>query len=132
MYVHVPAAWSALGLFALAAAAAVRHLWKRTPASGRLSRAAVEAGLGSSQRAPVFFTGPSDPALRLPAGVFRGLPRTRREESPDEARGKEVDGERPGGSLDRARSRLRERREALDVQIRELVEREESGLARRS
>lgn len=45
MYVHVPAAWAALSLLALAAAAAVRHLWKRTPASDRLSRAAIETGL---------------------------------------------------------------------------------------
>lgn len=45
MYVHVPTAWSALGLLALAAAAAGRHLWKRTPASDRLSRAAIETGL---------------------------------------------------------------------------------------
>lgn len=45
MYVHVPAAWSALGLFALAAGAAARHLWKRTPGSDRLSRAAIETGL---------------------------------------------------------------------------------------
>lgn len=45
MYVHVPAAWSALGLLSVAAAAALRHLWKRTPASDRLSRAAIEVGL---------------------------------------------------------------------------------------
>ncbi len=45
MYVHVPAAWSALGLLTLAAAAAVRHLWKRTAFSDHLSRAAIEIGL---------------------------------------------------------------------------------------
>lgn len=45
MYVHVPAAWSGLALFTVAAAASARHLWKRTPASDRLARAAIETGL---------------------------------------------------------------------------------------
>lgn len=45
MYVHVPAAWSALGLFTLALAASVRFLWKRSLAADRLAHASVEVGL---------------------------------------------------------------------------------------
>lgn len=45
MYVHVPAAWSALGLFTVALAASVRFLWKRSLAADRLAQAAVEVGL---------------------------------------------------------------------------------------
>jgi heme exporter protein C len=45
MYVHVPAAWNALGLLTLAAAASAWHLWRRTALSDRLARAAIETGL---------------------------------------------------------------------------------------
>jgi heme exporter protein C len=45
MYVHVPAAWNALGLFTVAFGASVRVLWKRSLAADRLAHAAVEVGL---------------------------------------------------------------------------------------
>lgn len=45
MYVHVPAAWSALGLFTVAFLASVRVLWKRSLAADRLAHASVEVGL---------------------------------------------------------------------------------------
>lgn len=45
MYVHVPAAWNALALFAVAFLASVRVLWKRSLAADRLAHAAVEVGL---------------------------------------------------------------------------------------
>lgn len=45
MYVHVPAAWNALGLFMVAFLASVRVLWKRSLAADRLAAAAVEVGL---------------------------------------------------------------------------------------
>ena len=45
MYVHVPAAWTALTLFTVAFAASVRVLWKRSVAADHLALAAVEVGL---------------------------------------------------------------------------------------
>lgn len=45
MYVHVPAAWSALALFTVAFLASVRVLWKRSLVADRLAHAAVEVGL---------------------------------------------------------------------------------------
>lgn len=45
MYVHVPAAWNALGLFTVAFLASIRVLWKRSLAADRLAHAAVEVGL---------------------------------------------------------------------------------------
>ena len=45
MYVHVPAAWNALALFAVAFLASVRVLWKRSLPADRLAHAAVEVGL---------------------------------------------------------------------------------------
>lgn len=45
MYVHVPAAWTALALFTIAFAAAVRILWRRTVNADHLLHAAVEVGV---------------------------------------------------------------------------------------
>ncbi|MGH2945798.1 MAG: cytochrome c biogenesis protein CcsA [Solirubrobacteraceae bacterium] len=45
MYVHVPTAWAALGLFAVAFLASVRVLWKRSLAADQLAHAAVAVGL---------------------------------------------------------------------------------------
>lgn len=61
MYVHVPAAWSALGLLAVAFLASIRFLWKRSLAADRLAHAAVEVG--------VLFTG-----LTLVLGAIWGRP----------------------------------------------------------
>jgi heme exporter protein C len=61
MYVHVPAAWSALALFTVSFLASVRVLWKRSLAADRLAHAAVEVGL--------LFT-----ALTLASGSLWGKP----------------------------------------------------------
>lgn len=45
MYVHVPAAWVALSLFAVAFAAGVRVLWRRTVSADHLLHGAVEVGV---------------------------------------------------------------------------------------
>lgn len=45
MYVHVPAAWSALGLFTVALLASIRYLWKRSLSADRVAHASVEVGL---------------------------------------------------------------------------------------
>lgn len=45
MYVHVPAAWTALGLFAVGFLASVRVLWKRSRAADHLAHAAIEVGV---------------------------------------------------------------------------------------
>lgn len=45
MYVHVPAAWTAMLLFAVAFAASLRVLWKRSVAADHLAHACVEVGL---------------------------------------------------------------------------------------
>lgn len=45
MYVHVPAAWVALSLFAVAFAAAIRVLWRRTVNADHLLHGAVEVGV---------------------------------------------------------------------------------------
>lgn len=45
MYVHVPAAWAGLGLFAVGFLASVRVLWKRSLAADHLAHAAIEVGL---------------------------------------------------------------------------------------
>lgn len=45
MYVHVPTAWAALGMFTVAFLASVRVLWKRSLAADQLAHAAVAVGL---------------------------------------------------------------------------------------
>lgn len=45
MYVHVPAAWTALALFTTAFAASLRVLWKRSLNADHLALASVEVGL---------------------------------------------------------------------------------------
>ena len=45
MYVHVPAAWTALGLFTVGFGASVRVLWRRSVAADHLASAAIEVGL---------------------------------------------------------------------------------------
>lgn len=45
MYVHVPAAWTALTLFTVAFASAVRVLWRRSVSADHLLHAAVEVGV---------------------------------------------------------------------------------------
>lgn len=45
MYVHVPAAWTALALFTVAFAASVRVLWKRSVAADHLAFASIEVGV---------------------------------------------------------------------------------------
>lgn len=61
MYVHVPAAWTALGLFTVAFLASVRVLWRRSLSADHLAHAAIEAG--------VLFT-----ALTLLLGALWGRP----------------------------------------------------------
>lgn len=45
MYVHVPAAWTALTLFTVAFAASVRVLWRRSLAADHLAFACIEVGV---------------------------------------------------------------------------------------